>query len=93
MSDLSYYLRNWNQDFFPYQNEILVDDLYAVMSQRSFDKAPEYSCTTPTGVYPGKRWKAQCPQTGTWFLREYTDGGVKFPDKCGMHTREILVVK
>lgn len=48
--------RYWNQ---PKREEMLVDEIYAMMSKQTFDQLAEYSATIPTGVYAGKMWKRQ----------------------------------
>ncbi|WP_321799774.1 hypothetical protein [Burkholderia sp. BCC1988] len=47
--------RFWDQ---PARDEILVDDTHAVMNRSTFWKLLEYSTSRPSGVYPGKMWKA-----------------------------------
>ena len=89
--------RHWRQ---PGRDEILVDGTHAVMDRRTFQQLAEYSTSTPTGVYPGKMWKAEgmeghWPQmrpTGKWFLRWYglVDGR---PDLCSNNWREIILVE
>lgn len=46
--------RHWSQ---PSLDEILIDDEYAVMTEATLKKLAEYSCSTPSGVYPGKMWR------------------------------------
>lgn len=41
----------------PSRFDIEIDDSHALMSETTFKKLGEYSCSTPTGVYPGKMWK------------------------------------
>lgn len=47
--------KHWNQ---PSADEILIDDTHAVMSADTFRQLAEYSCSVPSGVYPGKMWRA-----------------------------------
>ena len=47
--------RHWKQ---PNRDSILIDETHAVMGQRTFDELMTYSSTIPSGVYPGKMWKA-----------------------------------
>lgn len=78
--------RYWTQ---PGRNEIAVDDTHAVMSRRSFDLLSEYSRSKPTGVYPGKMWKA-VTREGTPYLCWY--GIVEGRDDlCSNNNRQILV--
>lgn len=68
------------------------------MSQADFFALAEYSCSTPSGVYPGKMWKhnnyAYRPAPPgikeQWFLRWF---GVseKGPEWCSNEHREILI--
>ena len=76
--------RYWSQ---PSQDSILVDDTHAVMDSTTFDKLAEYSTTLPTGVYPGKMWKAL--SRGRWVLRWYgiVEGN---PDVFSNNQVEIL---
>lgn len=50
--------RYWEQ---PSISEILFDELndYVIMSQSTFDKLANYSCSQPSGVYEGKMWRTQ----------------------------------
>ncbi|WP_213766774.1 hypothetical protein [Caballeronia sp. dw_19] len=73
----------------PSRNELAVDDTHAVMSRRSFDLLLEYSRSKPTGVYPGKMWKA-IMRDGTPHLCWY--GIVEGRDDlCSNNNRQILV--
>ena len=45
----------WEQ---PDRREIEVDANHAMMSESAFAKLAEYSCSWPTGAWPGKMWKA-----------------------------------
>lgn len=53
----------WSQ---PNRFEIEIDDNHALMSKENFDRLAEYSCSVPTGVYPGKMWKRR-----VFFLKRY----------------------
>lgn len=77
--------RFWRQ---PPKDRILVDNDFAVMTTETFKSLPEYSCSCPSGVYPGRMWKAQF--NGTWYLRWY---GPDDGDPRGLltPTREILL--
>jgi len=90
--------RSWEQ---PDRRGILVDDTYAVMTQRDFDALHEYSGTMPSGVYPGKMWKRHDGAYDVAFRRA---GGVPewllcwygFSDKgegyCSINSRKVLIV-
>lgn len=77
---------HWRQ---PNTSNFAVDNEIAMMSKRDFDALPEYSISTPTGVYEGKCWKAK--RGGIWYLRWYDkDDG----DPRGLPTpwRKIVVI-
>lgn len=84
--------RSWRQ---PPLERILLDDSHAVMDTATFQALLEYSTTLPTGVYPGKMWRAQGFDartrrwTGSWFLRWF--GECDDPAKCSNNQREILL--
>jgi hypothetical protein len=90
MSDLAKFLTQWNRDYFPWPDEILVDERSAVMTRRAFERSPEYSLTSPSGVYPGKRWRCKCHQTSRWFLLEYVACA---PGFCAHYSRLIYIVE
>lgn len=77
--------RHWRQ---PSPQEILVDDEHAVMSRSTYDELLEYSTTIPSGVYPGKMWKAVYGDRA--FLRWFgiVDGRT---DVCSNNQRLILL--
>jgi hypothetical protein len=81
------HLSGWNADFVPWPEEILTDEKTALMTERAFDKLPEYSCSTPSGTYTGKRWKTKV--WGEWWMREY--GAVWGMEICILSRRIILV--
>lgn len=84
---------SWMQ---PNIDNILVDDESAVMDELSFAKLPNYSTTRPSGVYPGKMWKADefwdQPDTSKWWLlwygESYKKDGKEF---CTIHRRLIVI--
>ncbi|KGP01105.1 hypothetical protein JT27_15005 [Alcaligenes faecalis] len=79
--------RHWSQ---PDPAGFLLDDTHAVMTQRQFDSLADYSRSMPTGVYPGKCWKAVMSD-GRSYLRWY--GIVEGRDDlCSNNQREILIV-
>jgi len=72
---------------------ILTDDTHALMNRPDFDALPEYSCSVPTGVVIGKRWKRGEPYVGprdTWFLGEYVEVPGR-PDLARILFREIVI--
>lgn len=84
--------------------EIVVDEVTALMDRATLDSLLEYSCTVPTGVVLGKRWKrgyCECVDSGlrnygsckthdTWHLGEYVPGG---SGHALIKWREILIVE
>ena len=46
--------RYWEQ---PRRQDIEIDDEHAIMTRATFDALHEYSCSAPSGVYPGKMWR------------------------------------
>jgi hypothetical protein len=90
--------RSWRQ---PDMATVEFDDTHVLLTQAQFDGLPEYSTTTPTGVYVGKCWKAQeliwpdrhggFPKaTGKWFLRWFGESEIG-PGYCSNHQREIII--
>lgn len=77
--------RSWTQ---PNHESIVVSDKLALMTQQEFDQLREYSGTIPSGVYPGKMWKAKLSD-GTWQLRWFGESGN--PDLCTNNSREIFI--
>lgn len=78
--------RYWKQ---PDRSAILLDDVHAVMDEKAFGKLAEYSTSIPSGVYPGKMWKAQCIG-GEWMLRWFGEVEGR-PDLCSNNQRVILL--
>ena len=84
---------HWHQ---PAREEILIDDTHAAMRRGTLNRLADYSCTNPTGVYPGKMWRCR---------RDYYDEGKGWilkwfgidpnePDKfCSNNSRIILIVE
>lgn len=88
--------KHWDQ---PNRFDIEIDGTHAMMSQAVFEKLAEYSCSYPTGVYPGKMWKchvgahAQPPwpkEKLYWQLRWF--GTHPDPKFVSNHSRLILIV-
>lgn len=75
----------WRQ---PNPGDIAIDGEYAVMDRATFEMLPEYSATLPSGVYPGKMWRANLGQK--WMLRWF--GNHENPTLCSNNEREILLV-
>lgn len=74
---------------------MIVTDDSVTMTLREFDDLLEYSCSMPTGVRDGKRWKRrepymiQNPDFPTWWMGEYVDRGD--PDKVDIIWRQIFI--
>lgn len=82
----------------PDMSQVLLDDKSAVMSKAVFDELPEYSTSTPSGVYPGKSWKrnrliflanGSYKPTAEWFLCWF--GLHPDPKFVSNHIRRILI--
>jgi len=92
--------QHWRQ---PDLTDLDISGSTVNLTQRQFDALSEYSTTTPTGVYPGKCWKAQgmaWPQnqhgtlgfpkaTGIWYLRWF--GEAEDPKLCTNNQRIINI--
>lgn len=78
---------------------ILLDDMHALMTERTFLSLKDYSCSTPSGVYPGKMWRRhdgshnqafiRAGGKPTWLLCWY---GPVVNGKCSVNTREVLLI-
>lgn len=68
---------------------VVMDDVYAILTPRQFNELAEYSATMPTGVYPGKCWKRV--QKDSSFLVWY--GECEDPKLCTINKRIILLVE
>jgi len=83
--------RHWHQ---PSASAIEIDNTHALMSRKTLEALPEYSCSQPTGVYEGKMWRrrrvyvADCDE---WLLCWY--GLSDKPDCVSNHVRKILIVE
>lgn len=78
--------KSWRQ---PHRKYIEVDDTHALMSEQTFKGLPDYTRSQPSGVYPGKMWKAHYPDDG-WLLHWFEETPGK-PDMCTRKWRMILV--
>ena len=85
----------WKQ---PDPERIMVDDTHAMMNKETFWALSNYSTTRPTGVYPGKMWRAHVPINPRqgwdgpckWVLRWF--GIVPGNDTvCSNNQRDILL--
>ncbi len=89
----------------PKREEIQIDLKHALMGRSAFAKLSEYSCSQPSGVYPGKMWKKQLAQerpvnevmtpAGSWVLCWYGPAypeGHKWHGSVSNEYRIILVV-
>ena len=83
--------RYWDQ---PAREAIELDDKFAWMSLATFNELREYSCSYPSGVYPGKMWRRHeglyefgCPVSRRrWLLCWY---GEVANGQCEICFREI----
>lgn len=79
--------KHWQQ---PSSDGILIDAHHAVMDMKTFDALAEYSSSVPSGVYPGKMWKA-IASDGRKFLRWF--GVADDTRLCTCNQREILIAE
>lgn len=85
--------RHWQQ---PSLDEVALDDTHALMTEHTFQRLSEYSCSYPGGVYPGKMWRRHdgiydrsCPpERRRWLLCWY---GQNIGGKCEICFREVLL--
>ena len=77
---------HWQQ---PALENVLVDDVCALMSEIDFKELLEYSTTIPSGVYEGKMWKRRCKNG--WLLGWY---GFEVDEGKSVTTnfREVILV-
>ncbi len=62
------------------------------LTEAEFDALPDYSCTIPTGVIIGKRWKRGEPfgRPTRWFMGEYREYVPPDPEKVRIAWSEII---
>jgi len=74
----------WSQ---PNREDVLIDETHALLSVANFEKLSEYSCSFPSGVYPGKMWKSRTNNGWrlVWFSLSEIEGS------CNFNEREIIV--
>ena len=83
--------KSWTQ---PAISEIKINGEYAVMSQKTLDKIPDYSLSQPSGVYEGKMWKSNKHQfykeaEDIWYLHWF--GVSDKPNCCSHNLRKIII--
>jgi hypothetical protein len=80
----------WEQ---PDSKDIVIDDKNAIMNQETFRQLKTYSTSLPSGVYPGKMWKAEITfedsSNNYWVLRWF--GETEDPKKCSNNFRFIVI--
>lgn len=91
--------KSWDQ---PSRDRITLDDAWAMMSAKTFEELVEYSCSQPSGVYPGKMWRryngsydgAFLAAGGKpeWWLCWY-DVSPRGVEWCSTQHRKIMVVE
>jgi len=77
----------WKQ---PKASDILLDDEFAYMTEKTLNQLAEYSCSIPTGVYEGKMWKSG-GNRAPWVLRWFVTSK-KNPNSCSIEIRSIKIV-
>lgn len=85
------YGAHWTQ---PDPKNIVLDNDYAMMRKKDFDRLPDYTRSEPTGKYNGKMWKGQFQVSGQmkWFLCWCHDEN-DLSGEIYISYREILVVE
>lgn len=78
---------SWRQ---PHRRFIELDDTHALMSEQTFKGLPDYTRSQPTGVYPGKMWRAHYTKGG-WTLHWFKETPGE-PNMCTREWRLILVI-
>lgn len=91
--------KSWRQ---PDLTDVTMDDTHVMLTKREFKELSDYSTTNPTGVYPGKCWKARQAEaviiggeqrlrwTDTWLLRWFGESEIG-PGYCSNHHRIIII--
>lgn len=87
----------------PKREDIVIDELYAYMTEITFNKLKEYSTSNPSGVYLGKMWKSRINISKEWgrieWLKENSEdvwhlcwyGVATEKDYCNIYTRVITI--
>lgn len=75
--------KSWKQ---PNNNDILIDDKNAILTEAQIYDLHTYSTSLPTGVYVGKMWK-RIDADGMWLVW-YGEG--KNKDSCSINYRLVL---
>lgn len=80
---------------FAWTDVVTTDDNKAIMGPHTFAKLADYSCTLPSGVYTGKRWRRREPYveqrdgSNVWFMGEYAEHAD--PEQAAIIWREIWI--
>lgn len=64
--------------------------VHAYVWKITLNELREYSTTTPSGVYPGKMWKAEWG--GKWYLCWYADSKENPGIHCSIHHCPIILM-
>lgn len=77
---------HWNQ---PDAENFIINDEYAIMTQKDFDKLKKYDSSYPSGVYEGKMWSRTNGNISrlVWYSAHPTD-----KDKCNINFRIIAII-
>ena len=85
--------RHWEQ---PKVSDIILDEKYAAMSQKTFDELKSYDRSFPSGVYPGKMWKRAVYKNDSNDIAYHVliwYGHHETPGYCSNNYREILIIE
>jgi len=86
--------KHWEQ---PAPSEIILDNELALMTEQTFNRLAEYSCSMPSGVYPGKMWRSDVAayhpnrvKAGMHRHWLHWFGECEDPTKCSNNSRKII---
>lgn len=89
------YAKHWTQ---PDRSRIVLNDTHAFMHPSALDELADYSCSQPSGVYPGKMWrssdaydrKRDVTKPLQWWLCWF-DVSEKGDDYCSTKRRKVVL--
>jgi hypothetical protein len=70
-----------------------MDATHIILTRRQFNRLPDYSCSLPTGVVPGKTWRRRVQYDNPesrWVIGRYD---ATSPTHCRVVWRELLFVE
>lgn len=92
-------MARWNPERYP--DTVVTDEKgpngypTALIYRDDFQRLQEYSCTVPTGVYVGKRWKCNlnvyAPAEPNWIMGAY-ETAAHDPSMCALRWYDVMLV-